>query len=135
MRLENAAGVVALVVAAAAIFLVVSAVQTSDQGDVGPAIDFAARAAIGVVVGAAACIAFCLLARQQVRHRSARLLGPMLLGQLSLAPAGRVSAEGPPVALAGMTRYHRPDCPAVRDAAATPVDPRSGREPCGLCHR
>ncbi len=132
---SHVASALGAVVVGAAILLAVSAVQATDQSDVSPAIDAAARAAIGVVVATAACIGFCLLVRQQVRHRSARLLAPVLFGQLALVPAGRASADGPAVALAGMTRYHRPDCPAVAGGAAVPIGPRAGLEPCGLCHR
>lgn len=46
--------------------------------------------------------------------------------------------DGRRVAVAGMTRYHRPHCPAVAGKAVDTMrlveHERAGRRPCGLCH-
>ena len=50
----------------------------------------------------------------------------------------RTAAEvAMPVAVTGMTRYHRPDCPLVADrpvrAARVSTQVKQGRRPCGVC--
>ncbi|MGH9000315.1 MAG: hypothetical protein ACRDY7_13105 [Acidimicrobiia bacterium] len=98
---------------------------------------FALAAGAGVLLTAELC-APTLLLRRRLGRRKARLLGPFLavgVARPTAAAAGGSGDEGFVVA-PGLTRYHRPGCPAVAGLAVTFSDPGRAAatlDPCELC--
>jgi hypothetical protein len=77
-------------------------------------------------------------------HRGRRLVGQRLGFDVSVrrparaaGPTGLAQAVDTFVSAAGMSRYHRPDCPAVAGKSVTGAGADAhraeGRRPCGLC--
>lgn len=94
-------------------------------------------AAAGIVVALAANTVFMLSALRQLR-----MLGGAVLSVRATPPrpAPAVGAEIRPLEMLwgfGMTRFHRPGCPAIagRPVTAATLDAHegAGRAPCGIC--
>jgi hypothetical protein len=96
-----------------------------------------------VNVGGAGLLAVVLGAALWV-HRGRRLVGQRLGFDVSVrrperdsGPTRLAHAGDAFVSAAGMSRYHRPDCPAVAGKSVTSAGADAhraeGRRPCGLC--
>jgi hypothetical protein len=98
-------------------------------------VPFANVALVGLVIGAYAQLAWLLRGWRAVAERKAILLSHPVPGD-DLEATGGGSPERI-VAVRGLSRYHRSDCPM---AVARPVVAASkatheteGRQPCGIC--
>jgi hypothetical protein len=94
-----------------------------------------------LVVGGLGNMTWLLQGRRALAIRRRALLAEV---QVTVAPADVYPNEpterpGVRVAVAGTTRHHRPDCPAVAGKKVQLVSlaahERAGRRPCGLCSR
>jgi hypothetical protein len=98
-------------------------------------VPFANVVLVGLVIGAYAQLAWLVRGWRAVADRKAILLSHPFVGKDLEVTAG--SSQHMIVAVRGLSRYHRADCPL---AAARPVVTASkavhetdGRQPCGIC--
>lgn len=93
-----------------------------------------------VVLGGLGNMTWLLQGRRALAIRRRRLLADVAARAATSAyPTEPVATSDPRVAVAGATRHHRPDCPAVAGKKVQRVSlaahERAGRRPCGLCSR
>ena len=89
----------------------------------------------GLVLVALGAVGSTLTVKRHVQLRKARLFSPWLAPE-EAAPAVAPVAADTLVVAAGLTRYHRAECPSVAGLAVRPLDRRDipgGLAPCHLC--
>ncbi|MEW6471408.1 MAG: hypothetical protein AB1679_03975 [Actinomycetota bacterium] len=124
-----------------AVIMIVGWVHSSGSGRQGVAAEGLTMSAAGLLVAVAAVAGFLVPSRSRLAARRAFLLRRFALADgAALARSGAPAmngASGDVVFVAsGLTRYHRPGCPAVKGLAAQPVsraDVSRELEPCDLC--
>lgn len=90
-----------------------------------------------VMVSGLSWMAWLLVGARSLRARQRRL--DELTARLFTAEKETTTPHAPSelVSLPEMTRYHRPDCPLIRNKQAMPAamaeHVRAGRTPCGVC--
>jgi hypothetical protein len=145
-RMTAAATVLGFV--AAAIVMYIGWHRAANTDDPSPAIRHLAVAVAGLIVASTVAMGGTLRIKRSARLRRSRLLDAILLAQLprraelqgqeaaAAATAADVGAKEVLVA-PGLTRYHRPGCPAIEGLAAKTVTRAAANrrlDPCGICH-
>jgi hypothetical protein len=136
--------VLSIGVVVSAVIVIVGWAHSSGTGRQGTAAEGLTLSLTGLLLGLAAVAAFLLPSRSRLTVRRAHLLRRFVLadalaGSVPAQPATTAGpADGIVLVAAGLSRYHRPGCPAVNGLAATrtalgAVDPTLS--PCDLCHR
>lgn len=119
-----------------AVIMVIAWVHSSGSGRQGVAAEGLTLSLAGLLVALAAVAGFLLPSRTRLAVRRAQLLGRFALAD---APSGAPSTNGAAdvvVVAGGLSRYHRPGCPAVKGLATTPTSlaaVSADLKPCDLC--
>jgi hypothetical protein len=99
-----------------------------------PALAAVAVAIFGLILVALGAVGSTLTVKRHVQLRKARVFAPFLDEEPAVAVAAAV--PGSLVVAAGLTRYHRAECPSVAGLAVRAVERRNlpgGLVPCRLC--
>lgn len=121
--------------AVSAVIMIVGWVHSSGSGRRGVAAEGLTMSVAGLLVAVAAIAAFLTPSRSRLSARRALLLRQFALADGPVAATNGSSGDVVVVAR-GLTRYHRPGCPAVKGLATEPVSRSAGSrelEPCDLC--
>jgi hypothetical protein len=137
--------VLAIGAVVSAVMVAVGWAHSSGTGRQGTAAEGLTLSLTGLLVAVAAVAAFLMPSRGRLTARRAHLLRPFVLADALAGQAASVSRRPVPVdasgdvvlVAAGLSRYHRPGCPAVSGLAATrtpigSIEPTL--RPCDLCH-
>jgi hypothetical protein len=125
-----------------AVIMAVGWAHSSGSGRQGAAAEGLTLSLTGLLVALAAVAAFLMPSRSRLTGRRAHLLRRFVLadalaGRVAPGQAASIDPSGSVVLVApGLSRYHRPGCPAVRGLATTGTTLGSvdaGLRPCDLC--
>jgi hypothetical protein len=121
--------------AVSAVIIIVGWVHASGSGRRGVAAEGLTMSVAGLLVAVASVAAFLMPSRTRLATRRA-----LLLRQFAVADGPGVATNGSSVDVvlvaSGLTRYHRPGCPAVKGLAAESVSRAAVSQelqPCELC--
>jgi hypothetical protein len=123
------------------VLVAVSWFGASDATSLGTQVRWVNAGVVGVIVLGAGTALWILAGRRAAgRLRRTIIASPELARRLA-APSERTDRKAAgvdaPVAVKGLTRYHRPECPLVADRPVVAASPRAhgrqGRRPCGVC--
>lgn len=142
-RARRAAGVAVLALAGAGIVVAVGWDDAAGSADPRPAIAGLTTAVSGLTLAGVVVVTYTLWQKRRVRDREVRLLAPYVLADavrslpVPTSPPGAPATSGEVLTAPGLTRFHRPGCPALMGVAgAVPVSPDSVHpdlRPCGIC--
>ena len=121
--------------AVSAVIILVGWAHSSGSGRRGVAAEGLTMSVAGLLVAVVAVAAFLMPSRSRLTVRRALLLRHFVVADGPVAATNGSSGDVVFVA-SGLTRFHRPGCPAVKGLAAQPVSRSAvGRElePCDLC--
>lgn len=125
---------------AATAFIVPAWFTVSSDTDPKPGLAATTLAVVGLAAGALVTALATLRVQRRIQTRKRDLFAPWV--SATVEPSADVTelrlaaAEGQAVIATGLTRFHRPGCPAVRGIDTRVVDLRSlpaALEPCDLC--